>query len=169
MSIFEYDQRGSHVITAQPWDGILRNQVLEQILHYLSVIFALLECLSNYIYHALVILYIILPDTITPHQNELIRLPTLELTHIRLTRYHLLLVAQIFVALVVEVTQTTRQIEATIHPPHRYHSACFFYTSLFYGWLWFVILREGHGFALPAQNRPGVARIRNIEGTGGDQ
>ena len=82
----------------------MRNQLLEQIFHCLFDAF-LLEVLFYDIYYALVILHIILPNTITPQQYELITTSSLLLFYVRLARYHLLRIPQSRHSLVIKVTQ----------------------------------------------------------------
>jgi hypothetical protein len=60
----------------------------------------------NDVYEALTILYVSLPNSVTTYYNELVLIQlTLELLHVGLAGYHLLVVAQLVVLLVLEVAE----------------------------------------------------------------
>ena len=103
-SIFEDNQSGGHIIAADSWHSVSSNEKLEQIFYDLFGRAFGLQSLFYDIYDSLAILHIILPNAVAAQQNELIRLFTLKLFHVRLASYHLLVVAQALVSFVVEVT-----------------------------------------------------------------
>ena len=87
---FQGDQNGSHVIASQPRGGVLGDQLVQQSFHHCLDILAPIEFLTHQVDHALVVLYIFLPNAIAAHDYVLVvRAPNLHL-YVGLARYHLL-------------------------------------------------------------------------------
>ena len=98
-----------------------------------------LEFLSHVIYDGLVVVYVVLPYAVAPHQYELIAFLPFYFLYVRLARYHLLVVRQ-RLAFVVEVSERSRQVESSVDSSHRYLSSCLPDTLLFDRVLRFMVL-----------------------------
>ena len=135
----EDNQDSRHVITANPRHSINRYQSLQQILHHFLVIL-LFKFLFYNIYDALIIVHIVLPNTITPRQHKLIPLLPLKLPHVRLTRYHLLVIRQ-RLPLVIKIPKRPSQVQPPVDPSHRYHPSRLLYPLLLNRTVRLVVLR----------------------------
>ena len=164
----EDDQDGGHVVATETRHGVSGYESFEEVLYHLLVGVLLFDVLSYNIYDALVVLYVVLPYAVAPHQHELISLPPLKLLYVRLTSYHLLVVRQ-GLPLVVEVPERPRQVEASVDPTHRYLAACLLNPCLFYRVLRLVVFRKGDCFSFPAEDGPRVSRVGDVVVGGGDQ
>lgn len=90
-----------------------------------------------------------------------------EWTDIWFTGYHLLVVSQLLLRFVVEVTERSRQVETTIHPAHVDCAPCFLYSCLLLLTLGLVVDWEIYGFAAPAERTSRVASVGyNVVGRG---
>ena len=67
---------------------------------------------------------VLFPDAVAAQQNELILCLPLVLYDIRLTGYHLLVIAKFLVLLVVEVPERTRQVQSSVDSSHHYAASC---------------------------------------------
>lgn len=84
-----------------------------------------------------------------------------DLCDVGFANYQLLVVGFALLALVIEVTETAREVQAAIDPSVRDLTACIRNPLLFAFILGFMIIRQRHCMALSAQNRPGVPSIRS--------
>lgn len=122
------------------------------------------------IYESLAILYISLPNSVTTYNYKLILITLpLKWLNVRLASNHLLMVTQILVFLVLEITKRTSKIQSTIYPTHVNHSSSVLNTLLLFLTLRFMVKRKIDSFALPAEDAPWVSSISHIEMGGCDK
>lgn len=93
----------------------------------------------NNIYQSLAIVYVSLPYAVATYDDELVRLVPLKFTYVGLASDHLLVVPQLLLGLVVEVSEGTAQVEAAIYSTHVNNSSCVFNPPLLLLALGFVI------------------------------
>lgn len=84
----------------------------------------------NDIYQSLAIVYVSLPNAVTTYNDELVGLMPLKCTYVRLASNHLLMVPQLLLSLVIEVSKGTTQIEPSIDSTHINNSSCIFDSPL---------------------------------------
>jgi hypothetical protein len=107
------------------------------------------------IYESLAILYISLPNAVASYDYKLILVAlSLKLLNVGLAGDHLLIVAQFFVFLVLEIAEGTGEVQTTIDPTHVDHSPCIFDALLLFLTFGFMVKGKIDGSALPAQDTP---------------
>ena len=88
----ELDQDGRHVVASDTFLGVLSEQKIKEIFHESLVVLVGLEVGLDDVDQSLAVVYISLPNSIAPHENELISSLSINFPNIGLTGYHLLVV-----------------------------------------------------------------------------
>ena len=131
--------------------------------------FSILKLFSYNIYQSLTVLYVPFPYTITTYYNKLILWFTIYCLNVRFTCYHLLMVTQLLLCLVIKITKWTSQVQSSIHSTHVYHTTCVLYPLLLHRTLRFMVKRKVHSLPSPAKRTSWIASICNNVVSGSNQ
>ena len=91
----ELDQDSGHVVAPDAFLGVFSEQKIKEILHELLVFLVGLEIGLDNIYESLAVIYVSLPNSVAPHENELVAILSIKFPNIGFTGYHLLVIRQL--------------------------------------------------------------------------
>ena len=120
--------------------------------------------------HGLTVIHVPLPNPITTHYYKLIITQlTMNLRNVGLTRNHQPIPCLSLRLLVVEVPETTGEVQPPIHPPIYDLPSRLLNPLLLSCTLRLVIIRQGIRITLPREHRTGITRIGRDYLIGSDQ
>lgn len=108
ISSHELDQNCSHVVATHLLTCLLGHQRVQQIFQDKRPIAAHLSLVSDPSHHWLAVIYIFLPDTVAPHDYELVIRRSVYFSHIRLADDRLLIPVLSLDLFIVEVAKRAR-------------------------------------------------------------
>ncbi len=130
--IVKPNQYGSHVVTSYSHWSVSSQEVIQQVLHNVSILLFGFYLLTYDIYKVLTVVDIPLPYTVTAQDNIFVRIMALHHFNVRFAGDHLLCVRKVPVFFVSKIPKWTCQVQSAIHSAHLNVTASFSYSGLLY-------------------------------------